>query len=61
MSSTNAPNELAGWRRLGLTHPPEGVIDLTPDWACEIVSPSHEKHETVSIPRLLQRLRLPWL
>jgi hypothetical protein len=28
---------------------------------CEIVSPGHEKKDTVSIPLLLQRHRVPWL
>ena len=54
-------HDLAGWRREGLPHPPEGIIDLPPDWVCEIVSPGHEKKDTVTIPLLLQRQRVPWL
>jgi Uma2 family endonuclease len=53
-------HDLAGWRRERLPSPPDGVIDLPPDWVCEIVSPDHEKKDTVSIPLLLQRHRVPW-
>jgi hypothetical protein len=36
---------------------------LPPDWVCEIVSPGHEKKDTVQIPLLLRRHQLPcyWL
>lgn len=40
---------------------PDGVIDLPPDWVWEIVSPGHEKKDTVALPLLLQRHRVPWL
>jgi Uma2 family endonuclease len=53
-------HDLAGWRRERLPDPPDGVIDLPPDWVCEIVSPGHEKKDTVTIPLLLQRHRVPW-
>ena len=53
-------HDLAGWRRERLPNPPDGVIDLPPDWVCEIVSPGHEKKDTVTIPLLLQRHRVPW-
>jgi Uma2 family endonuclease len=26
---------------------PKSVIDLPPDWVCEIVSPGHEKKDTL--------------
>ncbi len=54
-------HDLAGWRRERLPQPPDGVIDLPPDWVCEIVSPGHEKKDRVTIPLLLQRHRVPWL
>jgi Uma2 family endonuclease len=54
-------HDLAGWRRERLPNPPDGVVDLPPDWVCEIVSPGHEKKDTVTIPLLLQRHRVPWL
>jgi Uma2 family endonuclease len=53
-------HDLAGWRRERLPDPPDGIIDLPPDWVCEIVSPGHEKKDTVTIPLLLQRHRVPW-
>ena len=53
-------HDLAGWRRERLPQPPDGVVDLPPDWVCEIVSPGHEKKDTVTIPLLLQRHRVPW-
>jgi Uma2 family endonuclease len=51
---------LAGWRRERLPSPPDSVIDMPPDWVCEIVSPGHEKKDTVTIPLLLKRHRVPW-
>jgi hypothetical protein len=39
---------------------PEGVIDLSPDWGCEIVSPGHEIKDTRHLPLLLKRHRVPW-
>ncbi|MGB5833514.1 MAG: Uma2 family endonuclease [Thiohalocapsa sp.] len=54
-------HDLAGWRRERLSRPPDGVIDLPPDWVCEIVSPGHEKKDTVAIPLLLKRHQVPWL
>jgi Uma2 family endonuclease len=53
-------HDLAGWRRERLPSPPDGVIDLPPDWVCEIVSPGHEKKDTVTIPLLLTRHQVPW-
>ena len=35
-------HDIAGWRRERLTRPPDRVIDLPPDWVCEIASPGHE-------------------
>jgi len=56
-------HDLAGWRRERLPHPPAGVIELPPDWACEIVSPGHERKDTRHLPQLLKRHRVPcyWL
>ncbi|MBK5941244.1 Uma2 family endonuclease [Halochromatium roseum] len=53
-------HDLAGWRRERLPKPLDGVIDLPPDWVCEIVSPGHEKKDRITIPLLLQRHRVPW-
>ena len=56
-------HDLAGWRRERLPRLPEGIIDLPPDWVCEIVSPGHEKKDTQTLPLLLKRYRVPdyWL
>jgi Uma2 family endonuclease len=53
-------HDLAGWRRQRLPQLPEGVIDLSPDWVCEIVSPGHEIKDTRHLPLLLKRHRVPW-
>jgi Uma2 family endonuclease len=53
-------HDLAGWRRKRMPRPPDGVIDLPPDWVCEIVSPGHEKKDTVVLPLLLKRHRVPY-
>ena len=56
-------HDLAGWRRERLPRLPDGIIDLPPDWVCEIVSPGHVKKDTLSMPLLLRRHRVPfyWL
>ncbi len=56
-------HDLAGWRRERLPRLPDGVIDLPPDWVCEIVSPGHEQKDTRALPLLLKRHRVPfyWL
>ena len=56
-------HDLAGWRKERLPERPRGVMELTPDWVCEIVSPGHERKDTLTIFLLLQRHRVPfyWL
>jgi Uma2 family endonuclease len=53
-------HDIAGWRRERLPRPPAGVVDLAPDWVCEIVSPGHERKDTLQVPLLLQRHRVPY-
>jgi len=53
-------HDLAGWRRERLPRPPGGVIDVPPDWVCEIISPGHEKKDTLVLPLLLKRHRVPY-
>jgi Uma2 family endonuclease len=56
-------HDLAGWRKERLPERPRGVMELAPDWVCEIVSPGHERKDTLTIFLLLQRHRVPfyWL
>ena len=56
-------HDLAGWRKARMPQRPRGVVELTPDWVCEIVSPGHERKDTLTLFLLLQRHRVPcyWL
>ena len=56
-------HDLAGWRKERLPTRPAGVMELRPDWVCEIVSPGHERKDTLTLFLLLQRHRVPfyWL
>ncbi len=56
-------HDLAGWRKERLPGMPSGVMDLAPDWVCEIVSPGHERKDTLQLLLLLQRHQVPhyWL
>ena len=56
-------HDLAGWRKERMPERPRGVIELTPDWVCQILSPGHERKDTLTIFLLLQRHRVPfyWL
>lgn len=43
--------DLAGWRRARLPALPDGRIEVTPDWVCEIMSPSTRRYDvTVKRP-----------
>ena len=53
-------HDLAGWRKERLPTHPSGVVDLAPDWVCEIVSPGHERKDTLDLFLLLQRHRVPY-
>ncbi|MEA3640467.1 MAG: Uma2 family endonuclease [Lamprobacter sp.] len=53
-------HDLAGWRKARLPCLPSGLIDLPPDWVCEIISPGHERKDTQQIPLLLQRHQVPY-
>jgi Uma2 family endonuclease len=56
-------HDIAGWRKERLPGLPSGIVELPPDWVCEIVSPGHERKDTLQLPLLLQRHRVPfyWL
>jgi Uma2 family endonuclease len=53
-------HDLAGWRRERMPKPPSGVVELPPDWVCEIVSPGHERKDTLHLFVLLQCHRVPF-
>ena len=40
-------HDLAGWRKSSVPEPPTGVMDIRPDWVCEITSPGHESKDLV--------------
>jgi Uma2 family endonuclease len=56
-------HDLAGWRKERLPERPRGVVEIAPDWVCEIVSPGHERKDTLTLFLLLQRHQVPfyWL
>lgn len=53
-------HDLAGWRRDRAPKSPRGrIIDMLPDWVCEILSPSNASNDTVRKYRTLHRARVP--
>ena len=40
--------DLSGWRRERLPDPDVRPIPVTPDWVCEVLSPSNEAHDRVT-------------
>jgi len=40
-------HDLAGWRKERHPEQPVGIMTLLPDWVCEILSPGHERKDTV--------------
>jgi len=52
--------DLAGWWRTRLPDLPPGVIDLAPDWVCELLSPGHEAHDTVTRRTIYLEGGVPW-
>jgi Uma2 family endonuclease len=53
-------HDLAGWRKERMPERPRGIVELAPDWVCEIVSPVHERKDTLTLFLLLQRHRAPY-
>lgn len=48
--------DLGGWRRERLeVLPDEALIDVVPDWVCEILSPSNPTNDTIRKKRIYQR------
>lgn len=53
-------HDLAGWRKERMPKRPSGIIETPPDWVCEIVSPGHERKDTLQLFLLLQRYWVPY-
>lgn len=53
-------HDLAGWRKQRVPNPPEGVVDILPDWVCEITSPGHESKDLVMHLMRLQVYQVPY-
>ncbi|BBL74797.1 Uma2 family endonuclease [Methylomagnum ishizawai] len=50
-----ASHDLAGWRKERVPNRPTGIMDIIPDWVCEITSPGHERKDIFHNFLLLQR------
>ncbi len=60
-SEHQAPiHDLAGWRKERVPKKPSGVMDMAPDWVCEITSPGHEKKDLLDNFLLLQAQQVPY-
>ena len=53
-------HDLAGWRKERIPTKPSGVMELTPDWVCEITSPGHEKKDLLDNLLSLQKHKVPY-
>lgn len=53
-------HDLAGWRKERLPERPSGVMTVLPDWVCEILSPGHERKDTLTQFLRLQRAGVPF-
>lgn len=53
-------HDLAGWRKERVALRPTGIMNITPDWVCEITSPGHERKDLFHHFMLLQRSKVPY-
>jgi len=53
-------HDLAGWRKERQPKRPSGIMEITPDWVCEIVSPGHERKDMFHNFMLLQSYAVPY-
>jgi len=53
-------HDLAGWRKERVPNRPSGIMEITPDWVCEITSPGHERKDLFHNFMLLQRHKVPY-
>ena len=53
-------HDLAGWRKERVPQRPVGIMQLIPDWVCEITSPGHERKDLFHNFMLLQRSKVAY-
>lgn len=53
-------HDMAGWRKERVPKKPSGVVTISPDWVCEIVSPGHISKDTVQILNILKDNKVPY-
>jgi len=54
-------HDLAGWKRQRMPEPLDDVyVTLTPDWVCEIPSPSNRNHDLVRKKAILHKAQVPY-
>ena len=53
-------HDLAGWRKERVPLRPTGIMNVVPDWVCEIISPRHERKDLFHNFMLLQRSKVPY-
>ena len=57
---TACRHDLAGWKRTRLPVPPdEEYVSVTPDWVCEILSPSNRSNDLVRKKAVLHQAQVP--
>lgn len=53
-------HDIAGWRKERVQQRPSGVVNITPDWVCEIISPGHISKDTITILNILKDNKVPY-
>ena len=53
-------HDIAGWRKERMPNPSAGVLEIIPDWVCEIISPGHERKDAFHHFMLLQSYAVPY-
>ncbi|MEZ5584749.1 MAG: Uma2 family endonuclease [Candidatus Competibacteraceae bacterium] len=53
-------HDLAGWRKQRIPLRPEGIMNVIPDWVCEITSPGHERKDLFNNFIFLQHSKVPY-
>jgi Uma2 family endonuclease len=53
-------HDLAGWRKERVPDRPSGLMEVVPEWVCEITSPGHERKDLFHNFLLLQQHRVPF-